>query len=57
MMTAQGAHDALADVLFWLKGYRAGSLAAWREVDASHLVEQIEGVQRFINEGRTKADA
>jgi hypothetical protein len=48
-MTHQEAHDALADVAWWLKGYIDGQQG---NSTAGYLLEQVHAAQNFINSTR-----
>lgn len=49
-MTRQGAHDALADIVWWLKGFKAAQPEdGFQSMDASHMIDQALAVQKFVN--------
>jgi hypothetical protein len=52
-MTAQEAHDALADVLWWLKGFKAAQPEdGFQAMDADLMIANLRGVQDFANSFR-----
>lgn len=49
--TRQQAHDAIADVLWWLKGFRAAQPeSTHQEAEADDMIAGLYRVQQFLTE-------
>jgi hypothetical protein len=52
-VTVQEAHDALADIIWWFKGFKAAQPEdGFQAADADHMIANARGVQDFANKFR-----